>query len=538
MFLSILLAVVVAFIVAATTHMLNGGGLTEKVETRTGRERKKFAGLNKVGEYGWIKASLAGLLVGLIAWLGTEEYFNWLWLAPVSAIVMAAGFVIIMIWWCQEGATVKEGIWFTLLALICFWVMKGAAYATTSLWDNFFWTKVVTTLPYLMLAATLGLIVCDGLYDRYRHPDYYGKDPQRYRMLSIIAAVVTVALVIALLAMGLAGILLPKGWKEAKAEKPEKTTEIVEELAADDNEIDEEDGLFAQVPTRKDGNRKDADFSKKLAELAGNGTVTAEVPKQIILQNCAHDASWLADWAYTFGLWGDPNNWEPLVTEDGKYLSERGKRLFYELKGAFSILSWERDFAPNDGWNTGFSGGQNVVAEAPGISGDLAATKVSFRGEVVCWVMDRCGNIVYPAETAVSSVLPKGETDEQLPKKDPTKGVQGELTAPNDDLGPGPDTNSGAGALESKKDLSSNSNHNDNYSKTIQGIADVNVVQKRGGDSNAPSTATPASVPVDNNGSNGTGNGGIDTPTPVAPPDTPLANTVTNPAGEWGGPPD
>ena len=140
-------------------------------------------------------------------------------------------------------------------------------------------------------------------------------------------------------------------------------------------------------------------------------------------------------------------------------------------------------------------------------------------------------------------------------KKDPKEGTQGDLVKPNDDPGPGPDTNNGKGAKESTEDLPTNSNHHESYSEykeDVEELKEVNESQKTDEDSNEPSTkpkkTDPVETPVtvDNNGDKGTnGKDGIDVPTPVVTPRAedaetgkPITNNPSNPAGEWEGPPD
>ena len=101
--------------------------------------------------------------------------------------------------------------------------------------------------------------------------------------------------------------------------------------------------------------------------------------------------------------------------------------------------------------------------------------------------------------------------------------------------------------MESTEDLDTNSNHYNryrDYQKDLDELEEINDNQRTGDDNNRPSTPAPTpGTNVDNNGNRGTGNGGINTPTPVEPlveeedGDT-IVNNPSNPAGEWGGPPD
>lgn len=138
------------------------------------------------------------------------------------------------------------------------------------------------------------------------------------------------------------------------------------------------------------------------------------------------------------------------------------------------------------------------------------------------------------------------------PQKDPSKSQ----VLPNDDPGPGENTNN-PGSNYSTKDLPTNSNHMTypEYKEKIEELKEINETQKVGGDPNTPSTPTPPDTTVHSNAEEGTGHGGVDTPTPVAPApvaaETQTATTtegnVTTNAGEqintspgqpWGGPKD
>ena len=126
------------------------------------------------------------------------------------------------------------------------------------------------------------------------------------------------------------------------------------------------------------------------------------------------------------------------------------------------------------------------------------------------------------------------------PPKDPTQGTQGDPVKPNDNPGPGPDTNNGVGAQTSKvdrDDTSTSYSSYDKYREEMNNLEKINETQKTGSDNNNPAQ----NVNVDNNGDKGTGNGGINVPTPVEPvaKDAKTGDYInTNPGEAWGGPPD
>lgn len=130
------------------------------------------------------------------------------------------------------------------------------------------------------------------------------------------------------------------------------------------------------------------------------------------------------------------------------------------------------------------------------------------------------------------------------PIKDPTQGTD---VGGNDDPGPGPDTNTGVGSDTSAADQPTNSDHMDHeeYHDIMDNLADINENQQVGGDPNTPSVQPDPGAHVDNNGDQGTGNGGIDVPTPVSEPvhiESPSGEQTSisdDPPGEqWDGPPD
>ena len=129
------------------------------------------------------------------------------------------------------------------------------------------------------------------------------------------------------------------------------------------------------------------------------------------------------------------------------------------------------------------------------------------------------------------------------PKKDPTQGTQ---VLPNDDSGPGKATMDPSDPNKSTAEQASGSNNmsQEEYQKAIEDLQSANDTTKQGGDDNTPSYTPPqateetsgsgSSVTVDNNGDNGTGNGGIDKPTETS--GSSVANDKAG--GSWDGPSD
>ena len=340
------------------------------------------------------------------------------------------------------------------------------------------------------------------------------------------------------------------------ANKTEKTT--VEQSAkqeATNESIEAEDSRFVQKWTSNENNRLDNDFSAKLAKKAADGEITAEMVEEAVLENCGHDARMLAIWANAFGLKDDPNEYANLLNEDETYLSKEGIELYHKLEGYLAATKIVREEAPSDGTNTGYDDGY-VASETAGITGDRTGTKFTSPDENVeqFWLMDRCSNLVYKKTPNV----PKGKTDEPKKpgkgdsptptpkyKKDPSKAPK-KNTEPNDDKGPGPNTNNPSNPNRSTKDTNDSSSNSgksyEDYKKDVKEKADTNKTQKTGNDSNTPSTPKPTpSTKIDNNADKGTGNGGINKPTPTTEKakEADTGKTINDKAGEeWGGPSD
>ncbi len=151
-----------------------------------------------------------------------------------------------------------------------------------------------------------------------------------------------------------------------------------------------------------------------------------------------------------------------------------------------------------------------------------------------------------PEPTKPEPTKPKPtEPETTHPVKDKSKGTKGDVVKPNDDPGPGEDTNNGKDAKTSKKDQDTNSNHFDSYdeyTKAVKELEKVNKEQKKGGDDNTPSTPKPKKdTKVDSNADKDQGNGNIDTPTPTKEPAKKADDNkpiTTEPAGQWDGPAD
>ena len=140
--------------------------------------------------------------------------------------------------------------------------------------------------------------------------------------------------------------------------------------------------------------------------------------------------------------------------------------------------------------------------------------------------MDRCSNLVY---NKPPKSVPEGPTDQPTPTPDNPKNMKDQSkipkknTEPNDDKGPGQNTNNPKDPNKSTKDTSDSSTSGSykDYTDNQKNLQDTNKNQKTGSDSNTPSTPKPSSnTNVDNNGDKGNGGAPINTPTPKKEPET------------------
>lgn len=135
---------------------------------------------------------------------------------------------------------------------------------------------------------------------------------------------------------------------------------------------------------------------------------------------------------------------------------------------------------------------------------------------------------ITPKEPTTPPDKPKDDPKKD-PKKDPTKGTQGDPVGPNDDPGPGPDTNNPENPNVSKED--ENPTPNPDPNKDWDELEDINKPKP-------VEPVTPDPVPnVDDNEDD------LDKPQPTPDPSKegdgdPIANNPDNPGEEWGGPAD
>lgn len=155
------------------------------------------------------------------------------------------------------------------------------------------------------------------------------------------------------------------------------------------------DPKYVQKPANNNGEKVDADFEAKYAAATSGAANLSDAQKQLLLAESANNAQRLAIWSSAFGLYANPNNWQPLV--EGNCLSSAGRDLYNQFAGALNAkgTTFAEGDAPANGYNTQVSGGIFQVFSAPGVTGNRKAIKVTMSNGTVVWIMVRCANVVY-----------------------------------------------------------------------------------------------------------------------------------------------
>ena len=515
LFSILVFVVIVVFLVIGGNDL--GSGLTRPATGTTfwGRFRHWMRG---AGWQGWLIAIIvAAVVAGSGLFVLAAKPGTW---ALISWVLVLAALVYVMHDWYRRSGTLRTRKYWLSWVLFLTGMVPGVVVfllASGEVSNSVVWMTASKILVVEMLCI-FGILFIQRNMVATNDPRW--RKAKAYAIF--IAILVAVVFIIANINWGGTSdkVVVPT---EAQV-VPTET-----QLAPTDAQVsigDGRDPRFIQEEIPHENYRFVANFSERLKKNSGDTTAT-------VLEASGHDAELLAIYARVLGI-RETSQYGELLTPDGTYLSDEGIILYHQLEGVLLSCETKRIEVPSSGTNTGYNSGLNV-AEEPGISGDRNGTEYTTLSGDVFYILDRCGNYVYPTDPPED--IPVGPTDEVY-NKDPTLGVKvggdGEYHADS----PGTNTNDGVGATSSAADSSTNSGSMTvtEYSEAMEEHEGVSTGQQVGGDPNTSSTPTPTGANVDNNGDNGTGNGGIDEPTPTTPPESEIA---TDPVGsEWGGPPD
>lgn len=515
--------------------------------------------IGKVTSFGLV----VGFFLGVLTW-GTY-YFAQVRKVAISGIVIVAVLTIVMVLWSYY----ETSRWWELLVfigiLVILWFVAHRVISTLT--TNIVWTLVVPTIVFIVAAAIITI-----KYFLYHYLGLHLIDPI-YRIGYLFAAGVTAFVAIILIVCLLVGYM-PKAKARSSVAAPDAVVEV-EETTQKDNTKPQVWYKFQNSKLLEDKDKSN-DYNFGPDPTKEGWTVTEyekEFRERVKLDPAlaAADMAWLdanvgtrylgefyesckGDWAKTMNLTKEK------FMKDQTLHNDTVKAFFEFLDSATKVEVRKCQSVSDQMFMNPFT-----VDKVPDIIVMLTNDHTGYELVYTFVIKDNVFEVAYrincgyqPTDVAeimnITPTNPPEEPPTQPPtepptepetkyNKDPEKAPK-KNTEPNDDPGPGPDTNNGKGAKESTKDQPTNSNHYssyEEYSEAINDLEEINKNQKTGGDPNTPSTPKPTNnTKVDNNGDNGTGNGGIDTPTPIKPPaKTEDGQEInTEPAGSWGGPED
>ena len=590
MILSIIYFVVIAFLVLTVAHKLNGGTLTEEVEAPNGLPRRKITFLNKVSSEGYIKALAIGLAVALVNYFA-PKVSGALWLAPIFMAIMVGISIYLIAWAHMDASSVGEFFVFGVIAIPLYLTTKVAAYMTASLIPatGLFWRSLILLLPLLIFIESLVFYVVDWFYFRYQNANqiYSDDDGERAnRKAQICHILAWVFMIIGTAAVLVILMITRVNWSNfsfgGSNEDAVATITDAEEvswcgfynpsLLNDDDETNNYNFGYNYFSEEKSASDYDADLRERIKVDPALG---------------AADMAWLDANLGTryMGQFYDECNgaWDKAINDakDGFIADQTGyydtiTAFFAYLDTAEVSIAYSDDKLDDQMYMNPYTTSDIpdvVVYETDDHAGwflvytfNIKGTKAEVAYRIDCGYQPtdvaKVMNIT-PQENPSKKTTPGDDptpsptpTPQPTPNpnpnpdpdptptynKDKTQGTQGDLVAPNVNKGPGEDTNNGVGAQTSTKDQPSNSTSMtyDQYAEKTEDLKQTNESQNTGGDANTPSVTPSTGTKVDSNADEGTGDGGIDTPTIT----TPLAQESDgsyiddSPAGAWGGPED
>lgn len=438
--------------------------------------------ISSVNKYAWMMAITLGVIYALPGMMKVS-----LWMLILQLAAMAA----IAVWW--HGFQIGEN-WLgggdELGELVMFLILDGIYLFSSIILAGI--VKVSLFWPIAVGLASAGAMIIRLLQKKAQYGD---ASPNWWK---VVAAIMVALLVVTGFKMSPDWNISWLGAKAAAEDVDDEEAMAKDELTEEEVPEEAEDILVEW--TKKESNRIDSEFAKKLKAKAGDdGEITPDIVKEVILEDCK-DPKVLAIWGYKFGLHEDPDDYKGLMEKvDGKEkLSENGVRLYNKVEGYLGAVTAKREKAPEDGLNTGYDGGF-VTSETYGIEGDRTGTRMTCPNGEEFWVMDRCANIVYKGGSTPN--LPTGKTDNPSKPKgkgNPPKYVPQNPSGPkyNKDTKKAPKKNT-----ESNDDKSSGKNTIDKTGKDYNHSTEE--PSKKGG-----SSSTTAKSPTSYNEGNSEANKG------------------------------
>lgn len=571
--LSIILAAVAAFIVAAIEAMLRlpaGEKLAENNSNdETAVRRYKLKGVKPLES---MKALIIGGAVGLINYFSPKATGEWAFLAPIFLIVMLGLMAYLAYWWHQEASDWKEGFWYGLLAVLFFLTAGSAATMTAAMLGAApFWSALIGKLPIIALVFVLFFFAVDALFFRYENPKGEDKEEADAKATNYHLGAWILMILKTLIILGIIGSLLWTYWPFGGSSTPDDETVTVKNAFP---------SSFNKAMLNDSDSSNDYNFGYDFSE---DGKTAADYDKELRYRMGLDPALGAADMAWLdclvgtryMGVFYDEcsSKWdaamnaakESFIKDQVGYYKTLDK-YFEFLDSATKVEIKEASGIEDQMYQNPFVDGFSdiIVMKTDNHTGTFLVYTFVIKGKTVeVAYRIECG--FQPCNVAKAmGITPKNQTTStpkkttSTPKKttstpskpstpsnpkDPTKGTK---VGKNDTSGPGPDTNNGVGAQYSKEEKPTNSVYKnyEEYKETVSKLEETNKTQKKGGDSNTPTTTPQSGTTVHSNADKGTGNGGIDESTSVDKPvhiETPSGGTTqisSDLAPAWGGPPD
>lgn len=142
-------------------------------------------------------AAFLGALVGVVNYfipsfsVGTNVAF----MAPVSLVLMACVYAVLIYQWYKNGAEWRELLPFVGVAVLCYPTTKAAALMTSVLFNNVTLITLINLIPTLILIGTIGFFIANIFYFRYKELNG-GKDEKLCSIITIVAACALAAILV------------------------------------------------------------------------------------------------------------------------------------------------------------------------------------------------------------------------------------------------------------------------------------------------------------------------------------------------------
>ena len=526
---------IVMYMLVGTAESLLNGSLSKEERTKTPKSNISFTdedGVLKgffkvVKEIAFNEGSKGrAIVIGLIPAVVNLLLLKYPDLAILFAAAILGTMIYLCYWWQKEFESVNEFFTFAVMEFLLFMELKATA-SMIGTWVSAegIWKSLVAITPVLVLIATLGFCAVSALS--------FNDKITAKRATAVGTVVVLLLTALFNIKSNAAVVTAAEGpWYHFYNSDLQKDEDV-------DNDFNFGPTAYTEETTAE---MADKEFRERISKDPALG---------------AADMAWFDFNVKTryLGVFYDEadEQWDAAINkakeswiESEEKYKETYKAFFTFLDKAVKVEIIERTGLDDQMYmNPATANGvpDVIVMETEDHTGHFLRYTFKIKDqEVTVDYRLECGfqptnvtemNIPITPRPTRTSENPTPNPTPTRPLKDPSKSN----VLPNDDNGPGENTNSGG--RESTKDMPTNSNHMTypEYKNIMEELKEINETQKVGGDPNTPSTPTPADTTVHSNADEGTGYGGADDSTPVSElPKTEGGETIKNNASNAGQP--